>query len=260
MRKLRKLILVFSLFVALSLICGCTPKDVNEPKEYRTENEPEISESIPPAETSEPQAVEETDNHPEDEAYQIVLNDLRGLLEGIWNNQEDHPDWLQEFQDADYSWVYYYYPNDCGYIIQDIDGDGVHELLIGRSYDDGERHIEVGNIYDMFSYRNGELIHVCSSGERDRYSLCEDGTIKRMASGSAFDTRQAFYSYQDGELTFIEAAVFDQRFADDNGFESAWFHSLDASMDLSKASNISQEQADTIIESHTQKDINYQLL
>ena len=76
----------------------------------------------------------------------------------------------------------------------------------------------------------------------------------------AFDTRHAFYSYLNGELTFIEAAVFDQRFADDNGYESAWFHSLDSSMDVSKASNISQEQADSIIGKYVQKAIDYHLL
>lgn len=103
-----------------------------------------------------------------------------------------------------------------GYLLHDLDGDGIQELFVGsRTGDEYQDKI----VLEMFAIRDGEAVNVFSSGERQRYYLRSDGTIANENSNSAFDSSFAVYVYANGELGLSEALVFDMA-ADRN---APWF-------------------------------------
>ena len=94
------------------------------------------------------------------------------------------------------------YPERLGYIMRDLDGNGVEELIFGE----GEWH---GVVYHIYTIVDGEVIHVANGGSRSRYYLCENGCIAHEGSSSAFETEYSYYTYKGTELTLIEAVIYD---------------------------------------------------
>lgn len=80
------------------------------------------------------------------------------------------------------SYLYYYHSKlaEIGYVQIDIDQNGQKELLIGE--------IGKNTIYDLYTIKNGEVIHLGGSGERFFYMLCSDGSVIYNWSGSAFES------------------------------------------------------------------------
>ena len=100
-----------------------------------------------------------------------------------------------EFENADsevsFMFAQYYsdpsYIDQIGYAFIDLNGDDVDELLIGMTSDE-ETYRMPGTIYDLFTYMNGQIYDVATSGERFRYQLCSDNTIYFSShDGAGFD-------------------------------------------------------------------------
>lgn len=70
--------------------------------------------------------------------------------------------------------------SDAGYAFIDLNNDGVLELLVTSVGAATE-----GMIYDLYTYKNGRIIHLATCGERYRYYLCADNTIYYEESGGA---------------------------------------------------------------------------
>ena len=68
-----------------------------------------------------------------------------------------------------------------GYCTMDINGDGIEELMIGSV----NENAYTGMFFDLYTIVDGQISLVISSGERDRYYLCEDYTIANEGSGGA---------------------------------------------------------------------------
>ncbi len=85
-----------------------------------------------------------------------------------------------------------------GYCFMDIDGDGIDEMIFGSTV---TSHYTAGTeIYDLFTIRNGSLIHLASGFYRANYHLCSNGEIVFHGSSSAFDGQTVYYSLRNGEL------------------------------------------------------------
>ena len=97
------------------------------------------------------------------------------------------------------------FPEDLGYMIRDLDGNGVEELIFGENNRGGGK----GFIYHLYTIVDGKVIHIANGGGRSRYYLCENGCIAHEGSSSAFETEYSYYTYKGTELTLIEAVIFD---------------------------------------------------
>ena len=86
-----------------------------------------------------------------------------------------------------------------GYALQDLDGDGAPELLIGNGRE----------IFDLYALQDGAPKKLLTGWERNAYVLCEDGTIYNTASGGAAYTVFADYAVREGALVPVETVVFD---------------------------------------------------
>ncbi len=93
----------------------------------------------------------------------------------------------------------------AGYALMDVDGDGVNELLIGSLAGDAyNRQI----ILELYTVRDGEAKPVFTSGERDRFYLCSDGTVAEEASSGAMNSAWCYYDYRSGEITERQSLIF----------------------------------------------------
>mgnify|MGYP004713186771 CR=1 FL=1 len=106
--------------------------------------------------------------------------------------------------------------DNLGYCLMDINGDGIDELVIGNAGDNPY----TGMFFDMYTIVEGQRVLVASSGERDRYYVCEDYTIANEASGGAMSSSFKYYDFVSGQLQIKENVFLD-------GFdhpENPWFY------------------------------------
>lgn len=129
-----------------------------------------------------------------------------------------------------------------GYLIQDIDGDGVEELIFGGNSTEPDSAWD-GIIYDIYTISDGELIHVLDGWERNRYFLCENGMIANEGSSGAADSNYTYFTFENSELHLVESVIYDGM----KDAENPWFYSTESEYDAENADPISEEQAKEIM-------------
>lgn len=141
--------------------------------------------------------------------------------------------------------------DNLGYCIMDINGDGTDELLIG-GINEGTY---TGMFYDMYTIVDGQRVLVTTSGERDRYYVCEDYTIANEGSGGALNSVYGYYELVSGQLKLKEGVFLD-------GYdhpENPWFYTTTNIAD-DYSDPISEEEGRNIIGKYTHMNIPYTLL
>lgn len=104
-------------------------------------------------------------------------------------------------EDQGLSQVYSYSSEYAGFAEQDINGDGIPELLIGDQFEDGGYFL-----YDIYTINpaDGSLIHLAKGGERDTFKINGDGIIIEDGSNSAFDSFRKAFKIEGGKLAELE--------------------------------------------------------
>lgn len=88
-----------------------------------------------------------------------------------------------------------------GYAIQDLNGDGVQELILA-SDDYNSNYPNV--IYGIYTLRNNAPVCVINSAARQRYFMLVDGTIFMEGSNSAISSCWITYRFNGTSLTMDE--------------------------------------------------------
>ena len=127
-------------------------------------------------------------------AYREIQDTVYYGISSQWQNIEYNS--LGE-ANLDISYLWYRFPgqtlSNSGYLIDDLNGDHIPELIISTA-DAMESGYAVGMIYDLYTYQDGQVVHLISSGERDRYYLCEDSVIANEGSAGAADSMYFLFS------------------------------------------------------------------
>lgn len=176
--------------------------------------------------------------------YEDLIAAARECIEG--NVVEEPEDYY------DFSYIIYRYgasngaSEGLGYLIEDIDGNGTDELFFGQNDEPDSAYN--GVIYDIYTISDGELVHVLSGGERDRYYFCENGMIANEGSGGASISGWAYYFFEGAELNLVEAILYNGLKDSDN----PWFYSTQTDFPdgSENAESISEEQAQEIMEKY----------
>ena len=84
----------------------------------------------------------------------------------------------------------------AGYRFYDADSDGEEELLI---LDDDEA------VAALYTRKNGRIFHVFDGWERNRYSLCADGTFYNAGSDGADKSIEAILRLSGTKMAIVEA-------------------------------------------------------
>ena len=135
--------------------------------------------------------------------YAPVMNTYRAFLSGaepIGPSVTDQGDYYLELGETGIS--YLSYEGNLGFLLLDLDSDGVSELLIGS--DDGQYG---SYIYDMFTLVNGIPQRVLASSDRVRYQLAEDNLILYEGSGGAAYQFCSLYEFRDADIRLFAGIV-----------------------------------------------------
>ena len=123
--------------------------------------------------------------------------------------------------------------NEVGYCLQDMDGDGSTELLIGSVSDN--------LIYAMYTMKDDEEVQLINAGERNTYQLTSDGLILNRGTNGAASYGYNLYRLENGSLQFQDALVFDAAKDEKN----PWFYTKNPDWDQDALESVDTEVGET---------------
>lgn len=127
-------------------------------------------------------------------AYDALLAEISGLRRsGASDMQTDFSHDLLSVND------YYQTP---GWLLRNLDGDGIPELLLGADWGDG--HTVIFNIYRL---DGAKAVRVVDGWDRSRWYLCADGSLANEGSDGASEGTFSYYRYENGALRHLETLI-----------------------------------------------------
>lgn len=96
------------------------------------------------------------------------------------------------------------YAPHVGYALQDINGDGIQELIIAGINDDTYSE---SVIFDLYTLENGQPVQLACTRARSRYFLRSDGSILNEGSNGAGNSIFVINRLYGSSLTPIESAM-----------------------------------------------------
>ena len=122
-----------------------------------------------------------------------------------------------------------------GYCLEDLDGDGSTELLIGA--------VDEPYIYAMYTVKDGQETMVIDAGERNTYRLTSDGVFVNTASCSAAQSAYFLFTLSDGALTLGDGIVCDATVNSEN----PWFYVQDDNWDPATYQPLETASAEAVL-------------
>ena len=130
-----------------------------------------------------------------------------------------------------------------GWLLRDLDGDGV-ELLLGADWGDG--HTVIFNIYRL---DGAKAVRVVDGWKRNRWYFCADGSLANECSSSAFESSYSYYRYTSGELQHLETLLY----LDGGSGGSPWRYSATADHYVSSGDfrSVTEAEAAAVMDKYT---------
>lgn len=169
-------------------------------------------------------------------AYDALLAEISGLRRsGASEAQTDFSHDLLSVND------YYQTP---GWLLRNLDGDGIPELLLGADWGDG--HSVIFNIYRL---DGAKAVRVVDGWNRSRWYLCTDGSLANEGSSSAFESSYSYYRYTSGELQHLETLLY----LDDGSGGSPWRYSVttDQYVNSGDFHSVTEAEATAVMDKYT---------
>lgn len=131
------------------------------------------------------------------EAYDQILQNLINAYP--WNDSE--LDIVPENPELSYLYRFQTDLSQVGYALVDLDRDGQAELLLGDT--------TYSQLFDAYTLKDGQLVHLLDSGERYSYLPLENGYFEVSWSSSAATSGHDYFQLQGGELVLQERLALD---------------------------------------------------
>ena len=131
-----------------------------------------------------------------------------------------------------------------GWLLRDLDGDGIPELLLGADWGDG--HSVIFNIYRL---DGAKAVRVVDGWNRSRWYLCTDGSLANEGSSSAFESSYSYYRYTSGELQHLETLLY----LDGGSGGSPWRYSVttDQYVNSGDFHSVTEAEATAVMDKYT---------
>ena len=131
-----------------------------------------------------------------------------------------------------------------GWLLRDLDGDGIPELLLGADWGDG--HTVIFNIYRL---DGAKAVRVVDGWNRSRWYLCTDGSLANEGSSSAFESSYSYYRYTSGELQHLETLLY----LDGGSGGSPWRYSVttDQYVNSGDFHSVTEAEATAVMDKYT---------
>ena len=137
-----------------------------------------------------------------------------------------------------------------GWLLRDLDGDGIPELLLGADWGDG--HSVIFNIYRL---DGAKAVRVVDGWNRNRWYLCTDGSLANEGSSSAFESSYSYYRYTSGELQHLETLLY----LDDGSGGSPWRYSVttDQYVNSGDFHSVTEAEATAVMDKYTHETLTF---
>lgn len=109
-------------------------------------------------------------------------------------------------------------PENIGFRLIDLNGQGTNELLIGA--------VDQTFVYAMYTLVDGEPVCVFDGGERNTLQILNGNKYYNVASDGAGRTVFTFYAFYGGELQFHDALIYDEEY----GPNTPWYTTVEETM------------------------------
>ena len=131
-----------------------------------------------------------------------------------------------------------------GWLLRDLDGDGIPELLLGADWGDG--HSVIFNIYRL---DGAKAVRVVDGWNRSRWYLCTDGSLANEGSSSVFESSYSYYRYTSGELQHLETLLY----LDGGSGGSPWRYSVTTDQYVSSGDfhSVTEAEATAVMDKYT---------
>jgi len=131
-----------------------------------------------------------------------------------------------------------------GWLLRDLDGDGIPELLLGADWGDG--HSVIFNIYRL---DGAKAVRMVDGWNRSRWYLCTDGSLANEGSSSAFESSYSYYRYTSGELQHLETLLY----LDGGSGGSPWRYSVTTDQYVSSGDfhSVTEAEATAVMDKYT---------
>ena len=141
------------------------------------------------------------------EAYENILNVAKEVLNGnpAANENKTISVIFNMLAGTDFA-------TNAGFYVTDLDDNGTPELLLGENQPMSDSTV----FYDLYTIKDGELVHVFDGWDRNRYYLCTNGGFANEGSSSAFESSTAYYYYTDGELRLMQSLIYNSNANSEN--------------------------------------------
>lgn len=181
-----------------------------------------------------------------DTLYSEILDKYHTALSEKWD--------VEKIQEEALNWIIVGYEdplNQVGYLITDIDGNGIPELLIGDI--SGEEFMDK-MIFDLYTLEEEEPVLIFAGWDRNRYYMCSDGFIANEgSSGAAYSDFYMFQLAEDGKsLEIIEGVRTDTPDTVDPT-DMKWYSTKDTDYDYSNDTPITEEEGLAKVEEYQSK-------
>ena len=127
-----------------------------------------------------------------------------------------------------------------GYVIEDISGDGVPELLIGETASFGDEP-EASYLYDVYTVKNGEASCTLDGWARNSYRYLGDGKFYNVGSGGAMYTLFGqLHLSKDGSEIIWDDCYFS--YDKNDGTEIGYYHNTTGVWDPEEAEELDMSE------------------
>ena len=269
-RFLNVLIRLMPLLIICMVVSGCASSKAKDEEAAAEESEPiedttdEKAQDKPNSKTNKEEDWVQIGS-PEDagidyeKAYDPVMQDVINLIVNGPEYEPDNPDY-----DFTGIWERVAYAGDenllesIGYVITDINGDSVPELLIGENDEYGyDNPTRVAYIYNGFTYENGNPVPFLTGWGRNRQHYLGNGHFLNSGSGGASNSIFAEWHLDPGNQIVWDDCYFTE--FDETTGGIAFYHNTNGFIesDRSDRLDISDAEFDDIVDSYKCESINW---
>ncbi len=140
--------------------------------------------------------------------YDALLRKIRGIAAAphriVYESQgTEH----LSTDDFSHLWLEYYlqgHLNDPCFVLRDLNADGIPELAVGNRAENGKFEL-----FDLYTICDGVIIHLASSGLRDRFSIGADNELIEVGFSGAASGITIAYTLKDRQLVPLRALQVD---------------------------------------------------
>ncbi|SCX11449.1 hypothetical protein SAMN02910339_01639 [Lachnospiraceae bacterium YSD2013] len=218
--------IIAGFILSILFLCSCGNQQVSiedTTKEVSTTSTVSKEAVSVSSEASNEPVSEETDRLDVFENYWALIH---AIEEAMYNPGliEENPEMYYEYDGAERNYIcsaeffgHLYDGSDdiayqnLGFLIEDIDGDGVDELLLGENDPHPEKEYD-GIIYDLYTYEDGYIKHLFSGWPRNAYHLTDGNEFVCEWATSADEFGKKYYKYSEGELIELDEPAPEQTY------------------------------------------------